>query len=235
MTRSKTTSASPAEINLDDWIMLSAKKLRHRSIGEAERSQWLITLQNIHTHEQYQFNAEAEHKEYGETLRNKAYLPSSSAAVKTVTPTETGAPTCILKSFLARTTRVQREQLMDRRRQGKLTSVDYLQIFGCPAVALERKKPTKDGTSKPQNNLSIMMARLGGQDLFEAIDLRQDNNAPAWMRKTSYDDQEVAFCRLLAYVAFFHQQENRPILDLKPENIIPIIKNGGSRTSNSLT
>jgi hypothetical protein len=219
-----TRASIPTPVNLDDWVMLSAKKTKHRSKGEAERSQWLITLQNIHTNEQYQFSAAAEHKDHAKTLRSSAYLPSSSAAVKTVTPSDVAAPACILKSFLSEKIAGQQKSLIDRRQRGKLTSVDYLQIFGCPAVVVERQKPTNASNSKPKKSLAIMMVKLGDHDLIDAIEQRQEGTPPRWMTESSTADKEIAFAQLLAYVAFFHQQENRPILDLKPDNLIPIIK-----------
>jgi hypothetical protein len=206
-------------INWDDWLILNAKKIKHRSDGSCKRSRWEITLLNIRSGHEKTLTAFAEHRHHPGIPRNHAYYSSSSAAVKNLV-TLGASPTCfILKSFLPYDTKKQYELLIHRMRK-QLTSVDYLQIFGCPAITVVRKKTPRGQTKEHRLSLSIVMAKLGSINLKQAL-----NSQSSPLKNTPRAKLEVAFCRLLAYTAFFHQQERRPILDLKPANIIPIIRN----------
>ncbi|MDF1796685.1 MAG: hypothetical protein P1U63_09135 [Coxiellaceae bacterium] len=96
----------------------------------------------------------------------------------------------------------------------------YLRAQGfCSYVGLHPPADKHEGKQKP----FVVMQRIGdGQNLYQLTQNKRKNFGLLITPKA----REIfaqAICRLLAFIDFFHRNEDRPILDIKAENFIPIL------------
>lgn len=217
------------------WEIECIEKLQRRSQGEPF-SVWRVVFTNIKDKSRVILNYQVEHVATTDAVgvllaRNQRYREGSTCVVKTwnLLPDQlvpAGIPRNLLAKYMKSDQAVCEafeRDIVDRQRNRLTTGLDYLRANNVPAYAF---KSMSAGAGKAaQTKRMVLMAKLGaGRDLMDCLLSEADGAA----NRLTEDAFNKVFMRLLARVVFFHSSEKRPILDLKPENMIPIFDERGT-------
>ncbi|MDF1654511.1 MAG: hypothetical protein P1U34_05310 [Coxiellaceae bacterium] len=203
-------------------VVVDAEKVESRIDGKTPHSTWRVTWRDLSSNTSVTSEYLAESSSVPAEDRRDRYIDraGSTAVVKDLRtkPSEgLPLPDLVLKSFH---TRYWPQQLTNELKLESLRSSSrYLRAQNFCSYVGER--PSRAG-NPDQLKPYVVMQKIGdGRNLFHSSKDTSDNasllNSPEAQVKFIQ-----AICRLLAFIEFFHQNEHRPILDIKAENLIPI-------------
>ncbi len=207
-------------------VIENMRRVSHREVEDpGSRSRWQMDVRVSRrggvSRVEY---AVTSHRRDPSESREDRYFPSTgtTAAVKRLmdmTGTVRGLPTMVLKSFHRNVWRHPRLRIVDidRLRRAAL----YLQAQGLSCFVGEHEDRTLvvDGVVVRKKPFMVMECINNGNDLYRSV---QTENI-----KLDTPEAVNAFAKalikLMALLQFYHEQERRPFLDLKSENIMPIL------------
>lgn len=199
-----------------DPMIIGAQKIQRRKEGRVERSQWMLTFKTPE----------------GEEVSG-IYMAQSQTAPPGATPDARAKrypETCGISAvFKTLTQEAKAEEKLDPRLPPEFGLKSYHQGYyvGLSAPFSDLKRTarylttfgitTHAGVHKhaPQKPF-LLMAKLKGPDFFNYCAKGYDFSTTEAEYKLT-----KAYVRLLAKIQHFHDQEKRPFIDLKPENIMP--------------
>jgi hypothetical protein len=225
------------KVTQGSWQLVTADKIQRRSQGEAKTSRWRMHFRHVVSGAEKFVDYQAQHVKGGRTPGDfdGPYAQGSTAVVKLLTRVSEDVELpqrLALKSYYnlaqlrqlgfskaqaLRPLNILKESYLVDQGSG-FSAPKLLRLLGQQACMIKRKGGAK---ADPEDKYALISTHLGEEDLF-FVETPYSRTQHA-VNRTPKKQLLTAFVRLFARVCFLQQVMGRPYVDIKLENLIPVL------------
>ncbi len=217
--------ASVALAGVEQWVILCAEKIRSRKLARCQQSEWEVVWLNVATMSTHRVLQRVQSNSIRGVTRSVRYpeTAGSTAVVKSMVADPRlpvgGKPSLVVKSFHSYIWPMLQGEAVKH-----LVKVErYFRVQGVSCYVGGRRYSSENDNIKP----FIVMQSVGvGLDLYALLG-DEKYKSRLLGSEEAQKSLLLAIIRLLAFLDFFHAKEGRSLIDIKAENILPILDGHG--------